>query len=108
AISNLDTAADPHELLMEQELSERVNRIIQNFPPKRKMVYKLIREEGFSYRQVADLMEISERTVEVHLKLAIKDLRENVDQYLDRKTINKPVKELVKILPIMLVFFLFG
>jgi RNA polymerase sigma-70 factor (ECF subfamily) len=61
------TAADPFELLVEQELNARVHKIIREFPPKRKMVYRLIREDGHSYRQVAGLMEISERTVEVHL-----------------------------------------
>jgi RNA polymerase sigma-70 factor (ECF subfamily) len=46
------------------------------------MVFQLIREEGFSYRQVGELLDISERTVEVHLKLAIEALRQRINQYI--------------------------
>lgn len=97
-------AADPHELLVEQELRTRIQKIIQGFPPKRKMVFQLIRDEGLSYRQVAHLMEISERTVEVHLKLAVKSLREGVEHYLDRKKAKKAAKDLVKVLAPFLLF----
>lgn len=101
----VSTASDPYEQLVEQELKARVYKIIEDFPPKRKMVYQLIREEGLSYRQVADIMEISERTVEVHLKLAVKALREDVERYLDRKKEKRAVKDLVKVLAPMLFFF---
>lgn len=97
---------DPYELLVEKELGAFVNAIIDKFPPKRKMVYQLIREQNFTYRQVADLMEISERTVEVHLKLAIKSLREGVEIYQDRKNVKKAVIDLVKVLLPMFLFVL--
>lgn len=100
------TAADPYELLVEQELRARIQRIIECLPPKRKMVYQLIREESFTYRQAADLMEISERTVEVHLKLAVKALRGGIEDYLDRKNVKKAVKDLVKILVPIFLFVL--
>ena len=98
-------AANPHELLVEQELRAKVFLITENFPPKRKMVFRLIREEGFSYRQVAQLMEISERTVEVHLKLAVKALREGVEKFLHQKNAKKPVQDLIKVLLPMLWFW---
>jgi RNA polymerase sigma-70 factor (ECF subfamily) len=105
-IPKFKSVADPYELLVEKELRTCVHGIIQNLPPKRKMVYGLIREQNFTYRQVADLMEISERTVEVHLKLAIKALREGVEKYLDRKNVKKAVKILVKVLFPMFLFVL--
>lgn len=91
-------SSDPHELLVEKELHTIIQSVVQNFPPKRKMVFQLIREEDLSYRQVAHLMNISERTVEVHLKLAVKSLRENVEQFFDRKKAKQKVKDLVKIM----------
>ncbi|MCE7070832.1 RNA polymerase sigma-70 factor [Dyadobacter sp. CY327] len=81
-ILNSMAVADPHDLLVGVELQDQVNQITQQFPPKRKMVFQLIREEGFTYRQVAELMNISERTVEVHLKLAVKELREGIEIFL--------------------------
>ncbi len=98
---------DPHELLVGHEFHALVHESIENFPPKRKMVFQLIREEGFSYRQVSDLMEISERTVEVHLKLAVKALRQTVEQYLDQKEIKNTALKLVRALaPLLLSCFI--
>lgn len=100
-------SADPHELLVEQELYLLTQEIIQNLPFKRKMVFQLIREDGLSYRQVADLMEISERTVEVHLKLAVKALRKTIEQYSDQKKIKKTTSDLIKkLVPLLLFCFL--
>lgn len=96
-------SGNPHELMVEQELNTLVNEIIKNYPPKRKMVFQLIKEDNFSYRQVADLMEISERTVEVHLKLATKALRQAVEQYLDRKKTKKPILNLMKALGLLIL-----
>lgn len=73
----------PHQLLEEQELSYLIESLVDNLPKKRKMVFRLIREDGLTYRQVGEIMEISERTVEVHLKLAIKGFREKIASYLE-------------------------
>ena len=101
-----DQSADPHELLIEQELNSLTQDVIQNLPPKRKMVFQFIKEDGLSYRQVAELMDISERTVEVHLKLAIKTLRQSVEQYLGQKEIKKAAQSLVKNVSPLLLFYL--
>lgn len=101
-------SADPHELLVEQELHTLIREIIHNFPPKRKIVFQLIREDGLSYRQAADLMEISERTVEVHLKLAVKALRQRIEQYMDQKETKKAMLNLVKVLAPLLLSVLYS
>lgn len=75
------STVDPHEQLVGEELSALIRQVIINLPPRRQMVFQLIREENFSYRKVAELMNISERTVEVHLKLAIETLRKHISQY---------------------------
>ena len=76
---------DPLEKLLNNELRLVISKTVERLSPKRKMVYKLIKDDGLKYREVADLLDISERTVEVHLKLAIKELREVVEQYIHKK-----------------------
>jgi RNA polymerase sigma-70 factor (family 1) len=83
------TTSSPHEQLIEQELSALIQEVISKLPPKRQMVFQLIREENFSYRQVAELMNISERTVEVHLKLAVATLRGQIKQYISAEKAKK-------------------
>lgn len=79
---------DPHDLLEEKEFKNLLVNVINGLPPKRKMVFQLIREEGFTYCQVAELLDISDRTVEVHLKLAVKSLRKKIKEYLLHDIIN--------------------
>lgn len=100
--------ADPYALLVDQELQALVHKMIQSFPPKRRMVFQLLREEGFSYRQVAALMQISERTVEVHLRLAVKTLRQGIENYLSQQETQKTVLNLVKVWAPLLLFWFFN
>ncbi|WP_439482392.1 sigma-70 family RNA polymerase sigma factor [Cyclobacterium plantarum] len=79
----------PHQLLEEQELNHLIQSLVNNLPRKRKMVFQLIKDDELTYRQVGEILEISERTVEVHLKLAIRSFREKISLYLDRKMENK-------------------
>jgi RNA polymerase sigma-70 factor (ECF subfamily) len=79
----------PHEKLLEKELRNLINEAIDQLPPKRQMVFKLIKDEGLSYKEVADLMDLSVGTVEVHMKLALKDLRQKVKKYLNDPRIDQ-------------------
>lgn len=83
-----EDVTDPYEVLLESELQNYVKNVVHRFPEKRKLVFQLIREEGFTYKQVAELMNISERTVEVHIKLAVKDLRNCIEKiFTSQKTL---------------------
>ena len=97
ALEQTTGVADPYELLIERELRALVRQIIRNFPPKRQMAFQLFREEGLSYQQVADAMHISERTVEVHLRIAVKTLREGVEKHLSQQETKKAVSNLLKL-----------
>jgi RNA polymerase sigma-70 factor (family 1) len=80
---NIHDRIDPHEMLMGVELYGQVNKLIQKLPPKRQQVYRLIKDDGMCYKDVAKLMDISERTVEVHLKIAVRELRSAIIGYLE-------------------------
>ncbi len=73
---------DPHEKFLEQELSHRIDHAVGQLPAQRQKVYRLIKDDGMRYKDVARLMEISERTVEVHLKLAVREVQYAVALYL--------------------------
>ncbi len=57
------------------ELDQAVCKAVGNLPPRRREIFKLVRESGFSYAEIAEIMEISKQTVANHMSLALTDLR---------------------------------
>lgn len=57
------------------ELLEALEIAISNLPEKRRSVITLRMEQGLKNLEIADIMGISVKTVELHLSLAMRDLR---------------------------------
>ncbi|GAA4777730.1 RNA polymerase sigma-70 factor [Olivibacter ginsenosidimutans] len=57
------------------ELCEELAKYVQELPEKCRLVFKLSREAGYSQKQIAEELQISEKTVEAHLGKAFKILR---------------------------------
>ncbi len=57
------------------ELKERLASLVAALPEKCRLVYKLSHEAGYSRKEIAGEMQISEKTVESHLARAIRALR---------------------------------
>lgn len=71
-----EMAAD--HLVQQSEASLFEKLILESLPPKRLLVFRLHRLEGFSYKEIAKILSISENTVHKHMIAAIKQL---ADQY---------------------------
>jgi RNA polymerase sigma-70 factor (family 1) len=56
-------------------LNETINRLIESLPPKRKQIFICSRKDGFSNKEIAKKMNISEKTVEDHITKALAFLR---------------------------------
>ena len=65
----------PYETLVEKDTKLLVEMVVDNMPPQRKMVYQLSRKNGLSNEEIAQKMQISKKTVENHLNLALKELK---------------------------------
>lgn len=61
-----------------EELHEALRREVEKLPAKRQMIFKLHRNQNMSVKQVANLMGISEKTVENQYGKAMKMLRLNL------------------------------
>lgn len=64
------------------ELSEQVEKLINNLPERQKQVFLLHRETGLTYPEIAERLGISKNTVENHIAKALKYLRQNLDSSL--------------------------
>ena len=57
------------------ELHDQAKKIISTLPSRQREVYLLSREEGLTYKEIADKMNISVNTVENHMVKALRNLR---------------------------------
>lgn len=64
-----------NEVLYE-ETKQRIEIALDQLPKKRKEVFLLSRREGLKNREIAEKLEISIKTVETHMSLSLKYLRE--------------------------------
>ena len=57
------------------ELKQAVAKAVRALPPRRREIFRLVRESGFTYEEIAEIMDISRQTVANHMSLALSDLR---------------------------------
>jgi len=69
---------DPLEELAWSETSERVSRAIGELPARTREIFLLNRQEGLKYREVAEQLQISVKTVEANMGKALAALRESL------------------------------
>jgi RNA polymerase sigma-70 factor, ECF subfamily len=73
-------AAD--EQMQALELADALELVIERMPPRVRDAYVLSRQHGLSYAQVAEEMQISPKTVEIHLGRALKLLRAELAAFM--------------------------
>jgi len=68
-------ASSPYEAIERSDLAQHVRRAVDRLPSKCRQVFLLSREGGLSYSEIARTLEISPKTVELHMSRALKALR---------------------------------
>ena len=63
------------KVLEGRELEKQVTHAVDELPPKCKQAFLLSRMYEFSYREIAEVMEISTKTVENQIGIALKHLK---------------------------------
>lgn len=83
-------SANPENELLTRELSLKIEEVINSFPPKRKMIYKMVAIDGLKYKEAADILGLSVKTIENHLAIAVKDMRIQITSYIKANDIKLP------------------
>ena len=71
-----DRVPAPDQILINHQNQQLLRESILALPTRCKIVFKLIKEEGLSYKEVAEVLNISPKTVDAHLVTAMKKLSE--------------------------------
>lgn len=78
---------DPYDLMITVEMMTRMRQAIESLPPRCKIIFKLIRENGLKYKEVAEILGISVNTIDVQMAIAVKRICTALDIERPGKTI---------------------
>jgi RNA polymerase sigma-70 factor (family 1) len=81
----LTTVEPPSECItdgriLHKELESLYRTSLNRLPPQKKRIFTMSREEGSSYKEIADRLQLSKNTVENHMVAALRLLKENMLQ----------------------------
>ncbi|MCW3092576.1 MAG: polymerase sigma-70 factor [Ferruginibacter sp.] len=63
-------------ILLTRELSEKIDLAIQQLPQRCKLIFKLAKEDRLKYKEIAVLLNISVKTIDHQVSLALKKIAE--------------------------------
>jgi RNA polymerase sigma-70 factor (family 1) len=84
-ISQLTNTVDPEREMEWKEILFKMDQEVCKLPEQCRKVFRLIKEEGFKYKEVAAILNISPRTVETQLFRAMRRLNEVIGPYVSGK-----------------------
>ena len=79
AVRDLHSSAEtPDEQFSESEIEFQIQRAIDLLPEKCREIFMMNRFDGLTYKEIAEVLYISIKTVETQMGRALKRLRENL------------------------------
>ena len=81
----IDTA-NPHVQLEKKELHFYLDQSIDALPQQCRIIFRLIKEDGLKYKEVAEILNISPRTVQTQLFRAMQKLNVSLTHYSGRSS----------------------
>jgi RNA polymerase sigma-70 factor (ECF subfamily) len=83
----------PENDLIEKEKIEQIYAAIETLPCKCKMAFTLAKINGLKYKEIAEVLGITEKTVNNHLVLAVKKITELLNVNKKQKEKTSPLKQ---------------
>lgn len=80
-LENESDTPDPSQLLQLSEVTEVVSRTLEDMPERTREIFLMNRQEGLKYREIAERLSISIKTVEANMGKALKALRVSLQKY---------------------------
>ncbi|MBQ8530624.1 MAG: RNA polymerase sigma-70 factor [Parabacteroides sp.] len=77
-LAAMEKSYDIEDEIETNNLREYIDLLIEELPPRRREIFNLSRKENKSYKEIALLLNISEKTVENQIHEALKFLKKNI------------------------------
>jgi RNA polymerase sigma-70 factor (family 1) len=73
----------PQQQMVTADILKKIQDAVNELPPRCKIIFKLVREDGLKYKEVADILNVSVNTVDAQMVIAVKKISEKVKGYFD-------------------------
>jgi RNA polymerase sigma-70 factor (ECF subfamily) len=80
---------DPEKMMITEEMKKKIYQTIDQLPPCCKQIFCLIREDGLKYKEAAAILNLSVKTVESQMAIAMKKLITAILIYTSEETLEK-------------------
>ena len=84
-----ESTNNTEETILDNDYSQLLNDLIEQLTPKQKEVFRLSRIESHTYKEIAEMLNISLPAVQKHASLALKKIMEGLRQHADIHFNNK-------------------
>lgn len=71
-----------YESILYHEFQEKAEKSIESLPDQCRMIFKLSRNEGLKYTEIAEKLDLSVKTVETQMSRALSKLKSDLREYL--------------------------
>jgi len=78
SLQRINTTEDTIEEIHFNELNSKLQSLVNQLTPRKKEIFILSRNEGFTHKEIAQKLNISENTVKNHLVTTLKFLKSNI------------------------------
>jgi RNA polymerase sigma-70 factor (ECF subfamily) len=79
----VNDSISPVDELNAKELREIIDKALSSLPEKSRLIFKMSRDEGLKYHEIAEKLSISIKTVEANMGKALKQFRVYLKEYAE-------------------------
>jgi len=80
-LESQDNNPEPLDLLIHDELKNRLSEAVMQLPPQQQKIYTLYKEQGIQQDEIARQLNLSRSTIQSHMKLAMGNIHKYLSLY---------------------------
>lgn len=80
---------DPEQMMLTKEMQKIIAGAVDQLPPRCQQIFRLVKEDGLKYKDVAEILNLSVKTVEAQMTIATKKLMSAIVIYMDKDSFQK-------------------
>lgn len=79
---------NPEDLCIGAEVLQRIQKCIRELPPQCRIVFQLVKEDGMTYKEAADILNISSLTVRNQVFIASRKIAALIPDYIHSRVLH--------------------